>query len=179
MSAERWSFSRLDTLALERGGACLTLFITKADQPVRLTCARQHEWTSTPARVVEGDWCPRCARGEDPVPTPTRGLRPQGKVLKRTLSSGGPGAQMCPWGHRWSATDAGQTCPTCADPPAPLRTIASLEELAKKLGGRVLSKAYYDERTGIQWQCAKKHDWYAVPSVVEAGTWCPTCAAKR
>jgi hypothetical protein len=51
--------------------------------------------------------------------------------------------------------------------------------LAKKRGGRCVSRRYIDSRTPLQWMCASGHVWRAIPTNVTQGSWCPTCAHRK
>ena len=74
---------------------------------------------------------------------------------------------------------SGTWCPTCG---GTLRgTIEQMQAIAKKRGGKCLSKEYVNAHTKLRWRCAKKHTWEADPDKVKgsrqrSGTWCPTCA---
>lgn len=58
--------------------------------------------------------------------------------------------------------------------------LSSLQQLAKKNGGQLLSTTYFNSQTPLQWQCGLQHDpWYAIASSVRMGTWCPTCGDKQ
>ena len=52
---------RLQALAAERGGECLSTEYKGGDHRVRLRCARGHEWEAKAAAVLQGTWCRRCA----------------------------------------------------------------------------------------------------------------------
>ena len=62
--------------------------------------------------------------------------------------------------------------------PAKL-TLALMRGIASERGGRCLSAAYRNCFTKLEWECAKGHRWWAVPSSVRAGTWCPICGVKK
>jgi Zn finger protein HypA/HybF involved in hydrogenase expression len=86
----------------------------------------------------------------------------------------------CAKGHRWSVKPKGvmrgSWCPICAG-----RQRLSLEDmrsLASERGGKCLAKAYINTCTKLQWECTKGHRWWAVPSSIRAGTWCPTCGGR-
>lgn len=59
-------------------------------------------------------------------------------------------------------------------------TIEDMQNLARKKGGKCLSKKYVNGRSKLQWMCSKGHKWNAVPeSVHRIGTWCPECSPSR
>ncbi len=55
-------------------------------------------------------------------------------------------------------------------------TIQLMQEIAAARGGRCLSPIYVNAFTKLLWQCAKGHEWMALPLNVQRGTWCPFCA---
>ena len=56
--------------------------------------------------------------------------------------------------------------------------IKPLQRLAKKRGGKCLSLTYKNSVTKLMWQCAKSHQWEALPGNIKQGTWCPYCSGK-
>jgi hypothetical protein len=54
--------------------------------------------------------------------------------------------------------------------------LKELQDLAKKRGGKCLSKVYVDSQTKLKWQCNKGHIWEAIPASVKYGRWCRKCA---
>jgi hypothetical protein len=58
-------------------------------------------------------------------------------------------------------------------------TIKDMHSLAKKKGGKCLSKEYVNNHTNLIWQCVEGHTWKAISSNVKKGTWCPYCAGKK
>lgn len=59
------SIEEMQTLALERGGACLSTDYPKGrNKKIRWKCSEEHEWESSPAAVKHaGQWCPTCSTG--------------------------------------------------------------------------------------------------------------------
>ncbi len=103
-----------------------------------------------------------------------------GRLLTKRFSK--PDAKLlwqCAQGHRWRAlwnsVRTGSWCPTCG---RRLPTMDDMRRLAAQRGGRCLSVAYINGRTPLQWQCAKKHVWWARPGNIRHH-WCPFCARNR
>jgi hypothetical protein len=58
--------------------------------------------------------------------------------------------------------------------------IQILSSIAKRRGGRCLSKRYVNFRVPIYWQCAFGHRWRALATNVKnRGSWCPDCAGVK
>jgi hypothetical protein len=59
----------------------------------------------------------------------------------------------------------------------PKLTIKKMQTLASSRGGKCLSIDYIDNKTKLQWQCAKGHKWRSTAiSVKNTGHWCPVCS---
>jgi len=92
----------------------------------------------------------------------------------------------CANGHIWKAVPnnikRGKWCPKCANQlNAEKRklTIHEMNVIAKKKGGKCLSKEYVSARTHLTWQCKEGHVWNAKPNNIKSGHWCPECAANK
>ena len=51
--------------------------------------------------------------------------------------------------------------------------------LARKRGGWCVSTLYVNSAVPLLWECARGHQWSAVPASIRKGTWCPDCAGVR
>lgn len=55
-------------------------------------------------------------------------------------------------------------------------TIKKIKEIAKKRGGKCLSKKYKGVKFHLRWKCYLGHRWSAsLKNVFKNGTWCPKC----
>jgi Helicase associated domain len=86
----------------------------------------------------------------------------------------------CEKGHQWwatpnSVTNSQQTwCKTCKG--LNKKTIEEMQEIARLKGGKCLSTEYLGGKHKLQWECADKHTWWALPSNISSGkSWCPHC----
>ena len=83
----------------------------------------------------------------------------------------------CAKGHQWWAVPSSVIertwCPDCGG--SKRLKIDEMYKIAKLRGGKCLSKKYINNRTKLEWECAKGHQWWAVPSSVKYGTWCKKC----
>lgn len=194
----------LRALARQLGGRCLARTYTRMTEPLEFMCHKRHRWHMKPANVFHGSWCPTCrAVGETRrfVPRTTVPMPPLGDLAAalRALHAvaqqrGGwcrtreadqlrDGVELeCANGHRWHTTVAlplrnGTWCSLCAasDP----EMYASLQELAVSRGGRLLSSDYRGASIPLEFSCAHGHRWWAMPSNVRKGTWCPVCGREQ
>jgi hypothetical protein len=86
----------------------------------------------------------------------------------------------CAKGHQWEAKPSnvktGTWCPYCGG--SLQRTIEEMQQIAEGRGGRCLAGTYVNARTKLNWECAKGHQWKAVPNSIKSGSWCPYCARR-
>jgi hypothetical protein len=87
----------------------------------------------------------------------------------------------CAKGHEWKAVPShislGGWCPQCRGKNNP-RNLEMMKDLAKKRGGRCLSKIYRRNEAKLKWSCAEGHIWLAPPSGIIGGRWCPVCGGS-
>jgi hypothetical protein len=62
----RVTIEQMQTLAIERGGKCLSTAYVNKKTKLRWQCAIGHEWETSPDTVKQGCWCPECARAGRP-----------------------------------------------------------------------------------------------------------------
>jgi hypothetical protein len=115
---------RIDTmreLAVARGGTCLSTEYVSSKSKLIWQCMVGHRWQALPTSVVQGTWCPICARN-----------RPLGLPLLQEIAASRGGVCLsreylneraalwwaCGDGHQWNATPnkvkRGSWCPECA-----------------------------------------------------------------
>ena len=86
----------------------------------------------------------------------------------------------CENGHIWDTTAniimRGFWCPECYGNKR--GTLEEMKSIAKKRGGKCLSKEYKNSRTKLLWQCSLKHIWNATPNKIKVGRWCPECKSN-
>ncbi|WJN78176.1 hypothetical protein OH687_15205 [Burkholderia anthina] len=184
---------RLHEAAAERGGRCLTDTYIGIAAHYEWECAEGHRWTAVAHRIVDGGWCPHCARirhGEQ--------QRDPNGLQRLQAAAALRGGQLlsteyhvtnskyrfrCARGHEWTTWGhlvlGGAWCRHCAN-LAKRRTIEDMQAIAAERGGRCLSTEYHGNRVKLTWQCAHGHVWDSMPNtVVNRGAWCPNCFRLR
>lgn len=53
------------------------------------------------------------------------------------------------------------------------------QQVAKKRGGRCLSRIYKNAHSELEWECQKGHKWNTKYSNIQRGYWCPRCSSRR
>ena len=56
-----------------------------------------------------------------------------------------------------------------------VHTMDYFRKLAKAKDGKCLSKSYISTNKKLKWMCAEGYIWYARPSHIMNGHWCPHC----
>jgi len=173
----------------------------KSNQKVWWQCSKGHEWQATVSSRADGSGCPYCygrfATKENNLASKFPELLEQWdgeKNIGLNPSDFTPRTNKKVWwrcakGHSWQTSVINRTkvktgCPECwkVSPRSPLRkyTPADMERIAAKKGGRCLSTEFRGVDVKHRWQCAKGHEWDAVPkNLLSHDSWCPVCARTR
>jgi hypothetical protein len=179
------------SVAFQRGGYCLTNQYINSKAQMIWRCARGHEWQATYSNVVNrGKWCPWCAGNK--VDLAAQLVRAQevaqsrgGELLTPTYTGNKvPMRWRCSEGHEWNAAfgtvvGRGAWCGRCGGSQREAHEqLAKAQEIAASKNGQCLDTEYLSNSEKMLWQCERGHRWRATfYSVVQAGSWCPTCSA--
>lgn len=58
------SIDQMQALAAEKGGICRSSVYRNVYHALEWECVIGHRWTSAPANIIAGRWCPKCALGQ-------------------------------------------------------------------------------------------------------------------
>ena len=158
---------------------------------MRWRCAKGHEWDGSFSNIVNhGKWCPWCAGNKVSQDVQMRRARDManargGELLTSTYRGNkAPMRWRCAEGHEWDASfgtvvHSRAWCGRCVGTQRDAEEqLAKAKALAISKRGECLSSAYTDNSAPMKWKCERGHQWKAAfYSVVQAGTWCPTCSA--
>lgn len=184
----RHTISYMRELAAKKGGKCLSRHYINNCTKLDWKCRNGHTWSSIPANIINGKWCPACAGkkkhtlAEAIAWAESKG----GKCLSKKYINSIDQKLLwqCSEKHRWEAIfssvfNNGRWCPVCSRKRLAFKrrgsTIEDMQRIAMARGGKCLSKEYVNQYTHLQWQCSKGHTWQSVPKIVKAGSWCPVC----
>lgn len=178
---------KANTIALERGGECLSGLYVNSQFPMSWRCARGHEWQAPWQNVANAkSWCPDCSGNRRITIAEARQLAEskEGICLSMVYENAKAKLQWkCKSGHIWHTTyDAvrsGKWCRRCAEGIVGDRlrsNIDAQQALAQLRGGRCLSTIYKNNATPLLWECSLGHQWFARPGNIKQGTWCRECA---
>ncbi|MFE8698423.1 hypothetical protein ACFYKT_19125 [Cytobacillus sp. FJAT-53684] len=181
-SAPRYNLSRIQEIASERGGKCLSSNYTNYNTPMKWECEHGHIWETPAKYILKGHWCHVCNI------KPLRDLNYLSEIAEsrngKLLSREYQGMQMeyeweCEKGHQWfapaGAVASGRWCHECRK-----GNIEEFQELALYKGGHCISIAYKDRVTPLEFQCKEGHQFFGTPSTVKnSGAWCPYCLTSK
>lgn len=180
----------LKNLAEKRKGKLLSQEYNGSHQNLTFKCENGHIWNASPANILAGKWCRKCAYKSTGLK-----LRSSIEHMKslaeekggKCLSSVYINAKtkltwMCGKEHVWEMSGdnvkQGKWCPRCSRENRKL-TIEEMKKLARKKKGQCLSEVYVDNNTKMQWQCEKGHVWNARAREIKRGIWCPDCGTNK
>jgi hypothetical protein len=175
----------MKSLALARGGLCLSKEYVNDKTRLFWECAKGHRWKTRGSIVRRGSWCHLCAvRVKRPLTIESihelaeqRGFQCLSGVYNNSRTAM---VWRCAEGHQFRRPPkmirTGAGCPECNGWKR--KTIADMRKLAEQRGGRCLSKKYKNPTTPLRWVCAKGHVWKARYASLKNGCWCPFCAGR-
>jgi hypothetical protein len=185
----RLSIDQMRAIAERLGGRCVsTSRRVWTRTPLTWECGQGHRWKARPVYVLEGRWCPRCAKADSRVHAHQKLQEMARRHRGRCLSPPGTYSRSLRWrcrlGHefmaRTSSVVAGRWCPTCerlaADLARRRALLAEMCALAEARGGECLSSEYTGTQGHLRWRCRSGHTWEARPNNIRRGSWCPVCA---
>jgi hypothetical protein len=184
MKSVKLTIKAMQQLARKRGGKCLSQEYINNYTKLLWECAEGHQWEAQPKNIKQGQWCSVCARTKKLTIEEMQQLAREhgGKCLSQEYTNNHTKLLWeCAEGHQWKATPnnirRGQWCPECSGKKK--KTRKEMVLLARKRGGKCLSRKYINAHTKLLWECAEGHQWKAVPNNVKQGTWCPECSGKK
>lgn len=190
---QRKTLADMQNLATERGGKCLAKSYENTTRKLLWECSQGHRWEARPMGIVQGKWCPVCARKKV-------GDKLRSDIVAMQSLAASRGGKCCStqyvdcetkllWecanGHQWKAIPnsvvRGSWCPMCGRERISTKqrsNIEAMQKLAEQRGGWCLSEHYVESNAPLVWKCSKGHEWEAVPSSIVQGSWCPSCARQ-
>lgn len=193
----KYSLKDAIKLAEEKNGKCLSKAesFTTSDALTWYCNIHKKEWEAPISRIISGGWCPICGRvkcDEKRKKYTIKDLQNLaaergGKCLSSVCCRADDKYNWeCAKGHKWDATfndikgspkHKPTWCPYCAKKAK--HTIEEMREWAAAQGGKCLSKEYIDAKTKLLWKCSCGNEFWAMPTNVQRGKWCPECKGKK
>ena len=117
----KWTLAEMEELAKSRGGKVVSKEYKAVAIHLEWECSKGHRWLAKPHNVLNGQWCPHCARNRKLTIEDMKTLAASngGACLSTDYINAKTKMDwMCSKGHRWSAVPhavkSGHWCPFCA-----------------------------------------------------------------
>lgn len=141
-------------------------------------CKYGHTWKTKYHKIKKGTWCFEC-RKYSAAKCHELAKAKDGYFLSELyINSRTKYKWECSKRHQWYALykgiKYGGWCPECNK-----ISIEDYHKVAKLKDGKFLSLYITNNRTKHLWECKEKHQWYARYDNIQAGKWCPDCAANK
>jgi len=180
--------ARLQQIAAQHGGQCLTQAYTGTRERYGFRCAKGHVWEALGVNIMGGSWCSQCS--VRPRPRGDRSAAGLARLREMAERNGGVCLDQayqgvthyyqfrCRAGHQWTMVGRsalhGTWCVKC-HLKARAPTLDEAHEIARAKGGVCLSSECLSAHSRLQWQCQWGHGWYATMGSVKKGSWCKRC----
>lgn len=167
--------------AAAKGGKCLSRSYLNSKIPLRWECSQKHRWDASFDNIRAGKWCPDCSgrRRLTIEDMHTEAKKRRGACLSTEyVTAHTPLRWKCKDGHIWEATggsvrNRGTWCPFCSGRRN--LSLSVLQEMAREMGGKLLSSTYNNNATPLHWECKNRHRWSAPAVSIRSGYWCKRC----
>lgn len=174
-------------LAKANNGKCLSKEYVLNNVNLVWECSEGHVWENQPANITMGQWCPTCSKENEKLTIKEMkeiAKQRDGKCLSKKYKDNKTKLKWeCSKGHQWMAAPNlvkhhNSWCPVCAGNMK--KTTFDIMKVAKKFGGKVLSKKYINSKEKLKWRCSEGHVFYKSYShVAHRGQWCPHCRKSK
>jgi len=181
---------KIKDIAQSKGGDCLSTIYSGHNCTIKLVCGLNHEWTSTPTRIKNGNWCSVCShKTKISIADIQKIAGDRGGVCLSTEYKNNYTKLewQCSCGNVWMATynaiQRGDWCPKCGiikRSKAKHIGIEAYQVAAEKKGGQCLSTSITSCFDKIELECAEGHRWCGrADQIKNTKQWCPECAVKK
>lgn len=180
----------MQEIARLKGGECISEVYINRISKLRWRCKELHEWDSTPASVISGNWCLLCSNKKNKnhgnKKTSLEEIKSiadikMGKLLSTKYEYNKKLKWQCQEGHIWESKlyhiKQGSWCPYCTHRAK--SNIEEIHQLAKKNKGKCLTNHYLNAYTKVLWECERGHSWEATSGSIKSGSWCPYCSERK
>jgi len=179
-SDKRKALEEIKQFAEEKNGKCISEQYINHNTKLLWECEKRHRWEAVPSSVRNGSWCPKCAGTVKLTIEDMHKIAKErgGKCLsEKYVNNNQKLLWECSKGHQWETTPhnikKGTWCSKCAGTEK--LSIEEMHRIAKNRGGKCLSDKYLSSKEKLFWECSEGHQWWAAPSKIKTGQWCPEC----
>ena len=174
------SLSLINKHAKEKGVKCISKTYKNVYTNLKWQCSKGHTWEAQ-YRAIKNNavWCVQCNKDIQFKNLKEIARKKKGKLLsKKFVKVTTTYHWQCEKGHKWKiggdAINSGSWCGECAGNIS--LGINAMHSIAKKRGGKCLSKKYLGAHKKLIWQCKEGHVWSSAPvNIVHGKSWCSKC----
>lgn len=181
---------QVERIQKEFNATCTTKEIKNTKEKLHWVCNEGHEFLKSIDKINQYSFCAICSRKRKRDTKRKefyRFIKTQEKkydltlISKEYIDNKNPLEWKCKNGHSftaaWSNIQSGHGCPYCAGTKPLLPHTETAKKIAKKRGGKLLSKAVYRTHDLYLWECSKGHQWEATyTNIKDKESWCSICA---
>lgn len=190
MLLKQINFIRINNKIRSRDGMLLSKVYKGVTHKYKVKCKNGHHWSVTGDKILQGRWCPVCAKKARAESIRKFSIahfqilakKKSGLCLSTTYYS--PKSRLefrCKNGHKWETSGAsilsGSWCAVCAG--VSKVALGTYQDLAAERGGKCLSTSVKNAREKLKWRCSIGHTWLAQAGAVSSGGWCPVCLGRN
>jgi hypothetical protein len=180
------TIEEMQQIAQSKGGLCLSSDYN-GGKLLLWQCEKAHQWEAPATSILKGRWCSFCAGYKIHIEwILQRAKEKEGVCLSTEYINNTTLLRFkCKFGHTFNTSAhslrAGSWCHTCAinfRADKKRTPISSIQELAEKRGGKLISENYQHMFQRVLWECANGHQWYATSQNIKWGKWCRICSRE-
>lgn len=183
-SRQKWSLEFAKKLGESKGLDCISKKFINCTTNMQWKCKKEgHESWIRPDNL-HNQGCPQCSRNmvSAEVYVEIAEEKKGGLDVSTFKNSSSLARWWCEWGHTWWTKPYwiriyGRWCPHC-NKLSPL-TIEEMQAIASSREGFCRSLIYVNILTKLEWECKNGHTWWATPTIIKRGSWCPNCKYKN
>lgn len=174
--------NRIKKIVEEKGGTVLSNVYVNNLTKLTIKCGKDHIFEMSPLSLKLDYWCLACKKKKKHTIEEMNELaaKHKGKCLsKKYINNRTHLKWKCKKKHVFSMIPRlvmkNHWCPKCRSKTIKYHNLAEMKTLAKKKGGKCLSKKYISLKKKLKWKCKNEHIFEMVPQYILEGSWCKFC----
>ncbi len=184
MNGKSYDIEFFKTLAIQKGGKCLSIEYVRLAYNLEWQCKEGHVFKLAPQKIFSRNyWCPECTgrRTLNTTESIQKIAEKRGWKFLSTEFNGGYKKYkfQCDKGHQINVMAdtviKGGGCRVCSGKEQ--LNIEIFKKIAAEKGGECLSENYEGQDVKLEFRCKNGHVFRTVPNIIKnEGTWCKKCA---
>jgi len=184
MRKERYTLEKINKIAKEKGGECLSTQYINFNSKLKWKCNKNHTWETSLDVIKKNCWCPYCKKVAkltlktmNKVALEKKGICLSNKYINNKTKL----KWKCDKNHIWEAIPSnilkGGWCPYCSGYVK--HNLNYIKDYARKNNIICLSNKYFNREQIITWKCKKNHIWNTTFDVIRKNCGCPICLERK